>query len=157
MQGFSGGSKLGAFSASRLHSCAYIDEYFGSSRAFSKTCKNESVMHHVHVRPIIRFALTYQKNNSFEDNRRVQSNVQYVHRQFLKLLRRDLVEDPTDPSEHQIIVLSIFILLVVLAGWGWGGLFPSNSFGWCNPSSSCSGTGQLRCSTAQGSSHVLGS
>ena len=102
MQGFSGGSKLGAFSASRLHSCAYIDEYFGSSRAFSKTCKNESVIHHVHVRPIIHFALTYQKNNSFEDNRRVQSNVQYVHRQFFKLLRRDLVEDPANLEGHQV-------------------------------------------------------
>ena len=112
----------------------------------------------VNVFPIIHITIllqgtkivTHQKNNSFEDNRRVQSNVQYVHRQFLKLLRRDLVEDPTDPSEHQIIVLSIFILLVVLAGWGWGGLFPSNSFGWCNPSSSCSGAGQLRCSTGGG-------
>ena len=41
MQGFSAGSKLGAFSASRLHSCAYIDEYFGSSRAFSKTYGGE--------------------------------------------------------------------------------------------------------------------
>ena len=28
-------SKFGAFSSSRLHNCAYIDEYFGSSRAFS--------------------------------------------------------------------------------------------------------------------------
>lgn len=38
MHGLSGGSKFGAFSARRLHSCAYIDEYFGSSRAFSKIC-----------------------------------------------------------------------------------------------------------------------
>ena len=35
----SGGSKLGALSTSSLHICAYIDEYFGSSRAFSKICK----------------------------------------------------------------------------------------------------------------------
>ena len=32
----SDGSKLGAFSTRNLHNCAYIDEYFGSSRAFSK-------------------------------------------------------------------------------------------------------------------------
>merc|ERR1719410_986346 len=31
-----GGSKLGAFSTRNLHNCAYIDEYLGSSRAFSK-------------------------------------------------------------------------------------------------------------------------
>lgn len=37
--GWSGGSKLGASSASRLHSLAYIDEYFGSSNAFLNICK----------------------------------------------------------------------------------------------------------------------
>lgn len=36
VQGWPGGSKLGASSLRRLHSCAYIDEYFGSSSAFSK-------------------------------------------------------------------------------------------------------------------------
>merc|ERR1719341_1877299 len=95
----SGGSRFGACSASRLHSCAYIELYFGSSRAFSN-----------------------------------------ISNQLFKLLRRDLVEDPSDPSEHQIIVLMVFLV-------GLGGLFPSNSFGWGNPSSSCSGAGQLRCST----------
>ena len=33
-----GGSKVGASSSSRLHSCAYIELYFGSSSAFSNTC-----------------------------------------------------------------------------------------------------------------------
>lgn len=36
VHGFSGGSKLGTSSDSLLHSCAYIDEYLGSSKAFSK-------------------------------------------------------------------------------------------------------------------------
>nr|CAI5865197.1 unnamed protein product [Callosobruchus analis] len=35
VQAWSGGSKFGASSDSRLHSCAYIDEYLGSSSAFS--------------------------------------------------------------------------------------------------------------------------
>ena len=103
MQGFSAGSKLGAFSASRLHSCAYIDEYFGSSRAFSKTCGIKKGMQDAKKRQCcFNKLVTYQKNNSFEDNRRVQSNIQYVHRQFLKLLRRDLVEDPADLEGHQV-------------------------------------------------------
>merc|ERR1719264_1215536 len=35
----SGGSKLGAWSDSRLHSCAYMELYLGSSRAFSNISK----------------------------------------------------------------------------------------------------------------------
>lgn len=36
---FPGSSKFGASSLSRRHSWAYIELYFGSSRAFSKTLK----------------------------------------------------------------------------------------------------------------------
>lgn len=39
VHGLGGLSKLGASSLSRLHSCAYIELYFGSSRAFSKIWK----------------------------------------------------------------------------------------------------------------------
>lgn len=39
VQGLFSGSKLGASLDSRLHSCAYIDEYLGSSRAFSNISK----------------------------------------------------------------------------------------------------------------------
>ena len=74
--------------------------------------------------------------------RSLSDDVENVRDQLFKLLRRDLVKDPSDPSEHQIIVLVVFFV-------GLGGLFPSNSFGWGNPSSSCSGAGQLRCSTGE--------
>lgn len=42
VQGLPAGSKFGASSVSRLHSCAYIELYFGSSSAFSKICKTDT-------------------------------------------------------------------------------------------------------------------
>lgn len=36
VHGFGGVSKFGTSSLSRLHSCAYIELYFGSSKAFSE-------------------------------------------------------------------------------------------------------------------------
>lgn len=41
VQGLSGGSRFGASSESLLHNCAYIELYFGSSRAFSKICNTQ--------------------------------------------------------------------------------------------------------------------
>ena len=41
VQGLFGGSKFGASSESLLHNCAYIELYFGSSRALSKICKTK--------------------------------------------------------------------------------------------------------------------
>ena len=86
---------------------------------------------------------THQHDDALEDHiGPLPDDVEDVGDQLFKLLRRDLVEDPSDPSEHQIIVLVVLFV-------GLGGLFPSNSFGWGNPSSSCSGAGQLRCSTGE--------
>lgn len=41
VQGLFGGSKFGASSESLLHNCAYIELYFGSSRALSKIWKTK--------------------------------------------------------------------------------------------------------------------
>ena len=43
---FPGSSKFGASSLSRRHSWAYIELYFGSSRAFSKTLKFKTHISH---------------------------------------------------------------------------------------------------------------
>ena len=54
---------------------------------------------------------THQQNNSFKNSVRSMSNdIEYVINQLFKLLRRNLIEDPTDPSENQIIVDLFFVL-----------------------------------------------
>ena len=40
----------------------------------------------------------------------MSNDIEYVVNQLFKLLRRNLVEDPTDPSENQIIV-DLFLFL----------------------------------------------
>ena len=40
----------------------------------------------------------------------MSNDIEYVINQLFKLLRRNLVEDPTDPSENQIIV-DLFLVL----------------------------------------------
>ena len=40
----------------------------------------------------------------------MSNDIEYVINQLFKLLRRNLIEDPTDPSENQIIV-DLFLFL----------------------------------------------
>ena len=40
----------------------------------------------------------------------MSNDIEYVINQLFKLLRRNLIEDPTDPSENQIIVDLFFVL-----------------------------------------------
>ena len=40
----------------------------------------------------------------------MSNDIEYVINQLFKLLRRNLIEDPTDPSENQIIV-DLFLVL----------------------------------------------
>ena len=69
---------------------------------------------------------THQQNNSFEYRiRSISNDVQYVINQLFKLLRRDLVEDPADPSKYHVIMKLFFVL---------GKCVSSNRAGGRNPS-----------------------
>ena len=52
-----------------------------------------------------------QHNNALEHYvRSLSDDVENVRDQLFKLLRRDLVEDPTDPSKYHVIMKLFFVL-----------------------------------------------